>query len=212
MARKRRPPRPGSLTDLAPLPILRKILLLQAAWYASATILILFSALVAGHRPISLNLILDWHTVRADTTIGWMIGMCWCLNGLISVIWILILVVRSKLVLDFALTTQILHLVCTSLYTRAVPRQLFWWTVNAMAVAVMSALGIWACRWRELKPISFGSLTGTTPATNAASLHPDVEDGQHANGPAGEGVGFMQGRREGGPGGAYEMVDRSDRV
>jgi protein SYS1 len=83
MARKRRPPRPGSLHDLAPLPILRKIVTLQAAWYGSAVILILFSALVMGQRPINLGLILDWRTVRADSTVGWMLGMCWALNGLV---------------------------------------------------------------------------------------------------------------------------------
>jgi protein SYS1 len=118
---------------------------------------------------------------------------------------------RSKLVPDFALTVHFWHLVFTSLYA-GVPRSLFWWAVNAAAAALLTGLGIWVCRWRELKPISFGSITGTVPATGDA-FGTDVESGRHMNGTVGdEGVGFIQGRRDGGPSGSYEMVDRSDRV
>ena len=75
--RRRRPPRaPGALYDLPPLSIIRKILILQVAFYLFATILILFTALVFG-RPVSVGLVLDWRTVRGDTTIGVMMGGVW---------------------------------------------------------------------------------------------------------------------------------------
>jgi protein SYS1 len=82
MPRRRRPPRPGALADLAPLRILRKILLLQISYYLTASILIVFTVLVAGH-DLGLNLLLDWHTVRSDTTVGWMLAMVWMLNSLV---------------------------------------------------------------------------------------------------------------------------------
>ena len=63
---------------------------------------------------------------------------------------------RSKLVPDFAFTVHILHLVVTSLYVRALPTNLLWWALQACSVGLMTSLGIWACRWRELQPISFG--------------------------------------------------------
>jgi len=69
-------------------------------------------------------------------------------------------------------------------------------------------LGIWACRWRELKPISFGGGGATTGG--------DVEQPQammdiEANG--GDGVGFVQSIRNlGSDSGAYEMVDRNETV
>jgi hypothetical protein len=81
MPRKRRPPRPGALSDVAPLRILRKMLLLQAAYYAAAVILIVFSVLVAGRRP-ELDLLFGWRTVRADTTVGWMLALVWLLTSL----------------------------------------------------------------------------------------------------------------------------------
>lgn len=82
MPRKRRPPRPGALSDLAPLRILRKILLLQASYYVSAIVLIVFTVLVAGNR-ISPDLLLNWRTLRGDTTVGWMLALVWLLNALV---------------------------------------------------------------------------------------------------------------------------------
>jgi hypothetical protein len=81
MPRKRRPPRPGALADLAPLRILRKMLLLQAAYYGAAAVLLTFSVLVAGRRP-ELDLLLGWRTVRGDTTVGWMLALVWLLTSL----------------------------------------------------------------------------------------------------------------------------------
>ncbi|KAF1817650.1 hypothetical protein P152DRAFT_454223, partial [Eremomyces bilateralis CBS 781.70] len=82
MARRRRPPRPGALADVSPLRIFTQIVILQAAYYASAAVLIVFTALVAG-TPLRLELLLNWRTVRADNTVGWMYALVWVLNSLI---------------------------------------------------------------------------------------------------------------------------------
>jgi len=83
MARRRRPPRPGALTELPPLKILKQILILQSIWYGVATGLILFTALVAG-RHFSLDMVFSWRTLRGDTTVGWMLGFVWLLNSFIG--------------------------------------------------------------------------------------------------------------------------------
>jgi hypothetical protein len=84
MARlRRRPPRPGALTELPPLKILTQIILLQAIWYVAATVLILFAVLVAG-KHFSFDLVLSWRSLRGDTTVGWMLGSVWLLNSLIG--------------------------------------------------------------------------------------------------------------------------------
>jgi protein SYS1 len=80
MPRKRRPPRPGALAELAPLRILSQILLLQLAYYVSAIILLVFSALVAG-QEVKIDLLLSWRTLRGDTTVGWMLALVWMLNA-----------------------------------------------------------------------------------------------------------------------------------
>jgi hypothetical protein len=83
MARRRRPPRPGSLAELPPLKIFSQIVLLQAIWYIAATALILFTALVAG-KSFSFDMVLSWRSLRGDTTVGWMLGLVWLLNSFIG--------------------------------------------------------------------------------------------------------------------------------
>jgi hypothetical protein len=81
--RPRRPPRPGALTELPPLKILTQIVLLQTIWYAVATSLILFTALVAG-KHFSFDLVLSWRALRGDTTVGWMLSLVWLLNSFLG--------------------------------------------------------------------------------------------------------------------------------
>ncbi|PHH72460.1 hypothetical protein CDD82_5968 [Ophiocordyceps australis] len=66
-----------------------------------------------------------------------------------------ILVARSKLVPDFALTIHLLHLILTSLYARALPRHSMWWATMAASSGIAIALGLWGCRYRELQPVFF---------------------------------------------------------
>ncbi|KAJ5235264.1 uncharacterized protein N7469_004432 [Penicillium citrinum] len=173
MAGRRRLPA-GSRTDLPPLKIIRKIVLLQVAYYACATVLILFTTVVYG-APFSLNLIFGWDYLRGDTTVGWMLGLVWMLNCLISVIFLLLFVSRSKLVPDFALTIHFLHLVATTFYTHSLPSNLLWWGLQFASAAMMIFVGMWACQHRELRPITFTGLEGSS---QAQSSQQNTGDGQ----------------------------------
>lgn len=72
----------------------------------------------------------------------------------------MVLVSRSKLIPDFALTLHFLHLLVTSLYSRSVPKTWLWWALQVLSVGVMIALGVWSCQKRELRPIKFGGGAG----------------------------------------------------
>ncbi|KAJ5918697.1 hypothetical protein N7454_009841 [Penicillium verhagenii] len=167
----------GSRTDLPPLKIIRKIIFLQAAYYVCATILILFTTVVYG-APFSLDLVFGWDSLRGDTTIGWMLGLVWMLNCIISVIFLLLFVSRSKLVPDFAFTIHFLHLIATTLYTRSLPANLLWWALQFASAGMMTFLGMWACQHRELKPISFVGLGGGGSSNDASSSQQASEDAQ----------------------------------
>ena len=92
MPRRRRPPRAGALSDLAPLKIVRRIILLQTTYYLGATVLIVFMALVAG-QTFTVDLIFNWRNLRGDTTRGWMLALVWMLDGLVgSVLFVLFVV------------------------------------------------------------------------------------------------------------------------
>ncbi|PYH43577.1 protein SYS1 [Aspergillus saccharolyticus JOP 1030-1] len=200
MAPRRRLPPAGSRTDLPPLKIVRKIALLQSAYYASATALILFTTLVYG-TSFSLDLVLNWNALRGDTTVGWMLGLVWMLNSGIGVIYLLLFVSRSKLIPDFALTIHFLHLIITVFYTRSVPSNWLWWGLQCASAALMTFLGIWACQWRELQPITFGGSVSNN--STGRSAQPQAEG-------ADESFSLSRGRGRGrnmpDAGDAYEMT------
>ena len=80
MARRRKPPRAGALSDLQPLKIAAQMAALQVLFYAAALVLMLFTALVAGLR-FGPDMILGWDRVRGDTTQGWVMAFVWVLDG-----------------------------------------------------------------------------------------------------------------------------------
>ncbi|KAF4830050.1 Protein SYS1 [Colletotrichum tropicale] len=140
MPRRRKPPRPGALGELPPLRIASQIAALQGLYYAGALVLMLFTALVAGTR-FSMELVFGWEAVRGDTTQGWLSAFVWVLDGgLCMAVAIIVLIGRSKLVPDFALTMHGLHLVVSSLYTGRVPRNMMWWGAMASSSAICVAL------------------------------------------------------------------------
>ena len=119
-----------------------------------------------------------------------------------SAIYLLLFVSRSKLVLDFSLTIHFIHLIVTSLYSRSFPKNLLWWALQASSEALLYALGVWACQWRELQPMDFGAAAAkfTSGATNHDTGDLEAEH---------EEEGFSRGRGRGkgrDGGGEYEMV------
>ena len=140
---------------------------------------------------------------------------------------LLLLIARSKLVPDFALTLHGLHLLATSLYARALPTGVFWWGLQLASAALMTFLGVWACQWRELRPLSFGGAAATGPkakmtpalAPGVGPGHEDEEDGDEeevetgAQNGGGLGLSRMWGALRGKDGGKgeYEMVGMKPR-
>ncbi|KAL2194817.1 integral membrane protein S linking to the trans Golgi network-domain-containing protein [Corynascus similis CBS 632.67] len=207
MARRRRPPRPGALAELPPLKILSQIAALQGLYYAVALVLMLFTVLVAGTK-FNLDLVFGWDAVRGDTTQGWLMGFVWVLDGgLAMAVAIVILVGRSKLVLDFALSLHAIHLVVVTLYSGQLPRHTGWWLSMAVASAVSVTLATWGCRYRQLRPISFG---GGRVASTAGGNGEDNGDDGEGGADGDQELGFTRGRGRGrGRDGAgdYEMVN-----
>ncbi|PKX91997.1 uncharacterized protein P174DRAFT_444008 [Aspergillus novofumigatus IBT 16806] len=135
-----------------------------------------------------------------------MLGLVWMLNSLLGVIFLLLLVSRSKLIPDFALTIHFLHLIATSFYTRSIPRNLLWWGLQCASAALMTSLGIWACQWRELRPITFGIAGGRGTAQSSSSpSQPQTDDVE--NEPFLPSRGRGRGRNLGEGSGEYELTE-----
>lgn len=119
------------------------------------------------------------------------------------VIFLLLLVSRSKLVPDFAFTIHFIHFLITSFYSHGLPANLLWWALQATSAALMTFLGMWACQWRELRPIAFGGSSNQASNSQTHASEGDTEagiglenlsregrkedDGKHYNSHAGKG-------------------------
>lgn len=104
------------------------------------------------------------------------------------------IVQRSKLILDFALTTHFIHLVVVTLYTTpewTLPRHTAWWLAMGISCLASFLLGSWGCRYRELQPIAFGG-----HGNNAASNNNNT-NGRDGGGLGDEEQGFITGGRGG---------------
>lgn len=125
-----------------------------------------------------------------------------------SIVALVALVARSKLVLDFALTLHFIHLLVVTLYTGFLPRNAMWWATAAASSALTVAGGTYGCRWRELRPINFGG-GGSSRADAGPSSDPSALENGLAAANDDEELGFSRGRGRGrGRDGAgeYEMV------
>lgn len=117
------------------------------------------------------------------------------------VISILLLISRSKLVPDFALTLHFIHLIVVSLYSKSIPQNMLWWALQVASAAMMTSLGVWTCQYRELRPINFGGSAQST--TGESSMAASTNEG----GDEEQGYGRGRGRGRGRDGaGEYEMV------
>ena len=126
-----------------------------------------------------------------------------------SVMFLLLLVARSKLVPDFALTIHCIHLLVTYFYSRSFPKNTLWWTLQLASTALMTLLGMWSCQWRELQPISFG---GKGNSTTRDSRQPGSGQAGHL-GHQDTGGGMLSslfGRARGQRADQYELVGIKD--
>jgi hypothetical protein len=74
--------------------------------------------------------------------------------------------------------------------------------LQAASAALMTSLGVWACQWRELRPIAFGGTGNQVGSSQHETVTGGEEnDGHVARFPRGRGRGR---NRDGG--GEYEMV------
>lgn len=114
--------------------------------------LILLVLAITG-TELSLDYVLSYTEIRADTVMGWTITLCWLINILIGVGCMVFIIQRAKLILDFAITLHIFHLIFTSFYSRHIPSTFLWWILNIFSCTVMTLAAEWACMQREMEPI-----------------------------------------------------------
>ncbi|TRM58197.1 integral membrane protein S linking to the trans Golgi network-domain-containing protein [Schizophyllum amplum] len=86
-----------------------------------------------------------------DPVRGWVIALCWILACGADVYYIMLLIRRPRLVLDFALTLLFNHILLTTYYAAAIPSSLFFWGVVGAGSVMTVIAAEQLCVQREMR-------------------------------------------------------------
>lgn len=81
---------------------------------------------------------------------GWIIAFCWIIACLADIYYLYVLVRRPRLILDFAVTLALNHLVLTTYYSSSIPTSLFFWAVLLAGTAMTVIIAEQLCVKREM--------------------------------------------------------------
>lgn len=79
--------------------------------------------------------------------------LAYFLNCLTSALGLWFVVCRTKLCLDFAVTTHLIHFVCCWIYNGHIPHTASWWILNLVGVTLMTVIGEFLCMRTEMQAI-----------------------------------------------------------
>lgn len=144
-------------SNTSPLRILLQILLLQSFYYLSAFIIFYLVAQLNGYE-FSVAWVFSWELVEPDNTMGLMLFFLWLFDSLLCVLFVTIIVGRSKLAWDFALTVHVINLIVVQLYSGKFPTSMLWWCLQILSGILLVTLSTYSTRWNELRTTFFDNM------------------------------------------------------
>ncbi|CCF60171.1 hypothetical protein KAFR_0J01030 [Kazachstania africana CBS 2517] len=140
--------------SLSPRKIFLQIVLLQLFYYTTATLLFCCWANIEGHKIEIKKWLFSFENIDITNTYGLSMCLLWLLDALICVIFLTVIVGRSKLAWDFAVTIHAINFIAVCLYTGEIP-SLTWFMLQFCSSLILIFLGTWTTRWRELRDTFF---------------------------------------------------------
>lgn len=145
------------LSTQSPGKILIQILVLQCFYYLTALIIFYLVALLNGY-DFSVDWIFSWELIEPDNAMGLILFVMWLVDTLLCVLFVTILVGRSKLAWDFAVTVHVVNLGVVLLYTGKFPTSLLWWCLQILSAVILVTLSTYSTRWKELRTTFFDNM------------------------------------------------------
>ncbi|GMM53866.1 Sys1 protein [Maudiozyma humilis] len=154
--------------SLSPSKITLQIVLLQLFYYTTASVLFYSWAKLAGHSIELKHWLFSAQYIEFTNGYGLTLTVLWLADALICVIFLTVIVGRSKLAWDFAITIHAINLIVVWIYDRKFP-SLSWFILQFLSSLILIFLGTWTTRWRELRDTFFEGMvdTMTTEGTSA---------------------------------------------
>lgn len=155
--------------SLSPSKITLQIVLLQIFYYITASMLFYCWANLGGHKVEMVEWLFSSKYIEFTNAYGLSLSVLWLLDSLICVIFLTVIVGRSKLAWDFAITIHAINFIVVWFHTGNLP-SVQWLILQVQSSLILVFLGTWTSRWRELRDTFFEGMvdseevvhTGTT--------------------------------------------------
>lgn len=145
-------------TDITnPSKLLFQIVLLQCFYYLMASVIFYLVSFLNGY-DFKIDWIFLWELVESDNAMGLFLFAMWLLDSLLCVLFVTLVVGRSKLAWDFAVTIHIINLIVVWLYSGSFPTSILWWCLQVLSGTLLVALSTYLTRWSELRTVFFDEM------------------------------------------------------
>lgn len=163
--------------SLSPSKIALQIVLLQIFYYITASILFYCWAKLVGYELNVKNWLFSWEYINYNTTLGLSLSVLWLLDSLICVLFLTVIVGRSKLAWDFAVTIHAINMAVVLITTGQLP-SFAWIFLQLLSSLILVFLSTWTTRWRELRDTFFEGLVDPAFGEGAADIEirPEAND------------------------------------
>ncbi|KAK6455357.1 integral membrane protein S linking to the trans Golgi network-domain-containing protein [Scheffersomyces xylosifermentans] len=140
-----------------PSKLLFQIIILQCFYYLTALVIFYLVASLNGY-DFKMDWIFSWELVSSDNAMGLILFAMWLFDSLLCVFFVTIIVGRSKLAWDFAVTVHIINLLVVWFYTGKFPTSVLWWCLQVLSAVLLVALSTYSTRWKELRTTFFDNM------------------------------------------------------
>ncbi|KAH3673236.1 hypothetical protein WICPIJ_009879 [Wickerhamomyces pijperi] len=144
----------GTGDSYAPRTIVIQIFTIQIFYYLTALVIQYAVSILLG-LEYTLAWTFSWRLITLDNSLGWILIIIWLIDSFISVLFLTLVVGRSKLAWDFALTIHFVNLLVVWFYEGTFPWDFYWWVLQVISTFVLVSLGTWGAQWRELRDTFF---------------------------------------------------------
>lgn len=140
-----------------PSKLLFQIVILQSFYYITALVIFYLISSLNGY-DFKIDWIFLWELIALDNAMGLILFALWLFDSLLCVLFVTIVVGRSKLAWDFAITIHIINLIVVWLYTGKFPTSTLWWCLQVLSAVLLVTLSTYLTRWKELRTTFFDNM------------------------------------------------------
>jgi len=145
-------------TDIThPSRLFFQIVVLQCFYYLTAIVLFFGVGWLNGY-DFKFDWVFLWEMVTSDNALGLTLFCLWLFDSLLCVLFVTIIVGRSKLAWDFAITVHIVNLLVVWIYTSKFPISILWWCLQILSGVLLVVLSTYLTRWKELRTTFFENM------------------------------------------------------